>query len=101
MLSICFDHICLVYPILLLCHDVMGGASHCVSSSRSGCVVLFVRENGSIAPALVLTVWLTRKTLKKDVRQVCTTACAMNDCYAFRAVELQSCGEDRSWMELG
>ena len=71
-----------------------------IISLRSGCVVLFVRENGTIVPALVLTVWLTRKTLKKDVRQVCTAACGMNDCYAFRAVELQSCGKDRIWMEL-
>lgn len=58
-------------------------------------MVLFVRDNGSIAIGLVLTVWLTKITAKKQERKVCCVPCPLAECYAFRVVELQANQKDR------
>ena len=49
-----------------------------------------------MAVALVLSVWLTKKTLKKDVRQLASQPCPMSDVFAFRVVDLEKVGEDSS-----
>ena len=68
---------------------------HAFPSARSGCVVLFVRPNCSIATGLVLTVWADRTSANgKTTRKLCTGACPVSDCYAFRVVELAVVSED-------
>ena len=61
---------------------------------RSGCVVLFVRDNCSIAVGLVLTVWADRTTGEKKKRKLCSSPCPVSECYAFRVVELTVVSED-------
>ena len=56
---------------------------------RSGCCVLYVMDDGTIHPGLVLTVWLTKTTAKKTERKVCSAPCELSDCYAFRVVKLE------------
>lgn len=50
---------------------------------RSGHVIIYVRQDGTMKTGLVTTVWKAGKKKK-----IVVTPCSLTGCHAFRAVEL-------------
>ena len=64
--------------------------------------MLYVRDNGSIAVGLILTVWMDRLTPGgKWKRKLCSGSCPCSDCFGFRVVELKQVSQDNMGALMG